>query len=126
VATTQQLPRAPYWFTIGGRVEGTETHRQTAIRELREEVGLVVQETDLVGPVHHGEHSCSLAGVAYRSHATFFAAKVEEVPVRPLGLSDESITDARWWAPEELAGVPFSNPRIPEIVALAVLAANGE
>jgi 8-oxo-dGTP diphosphatase len=37
----------PYWSLPGGVIEADETPRQTAIREVKEEVGLVVSENDV-------------------------------------------------------------------------------
>lgn len=56
-------PQLPYWFTIGGQIEPLESARQAAVRELREEVGIVVPAVALVGPIYRGEHSYSFAGV---------------------------------------------------------------
>lgn len=37
-------PFAGYWSVPGGHVENTETHLDTAIRELREEVGIKAED----------------------------------------------------------------------------------
>ncbi len=45
------VPGSRWWVTPGGGADPGETERQTGVRELAEETGLVVQEADLVGPV---------------------------------------------------------------------------
>ena len=44
-------PQAPFWFTVGGAIEPSETEQQGAARELREETGIVVAPRDLGAPV---------------------------------------------------------------------------
>lgn len=116
-------PRVPdfsYWFTIGGGIEPSETARQAAVRECWEEVSILIEEDDLVGPFHAGQHSYSYDGAAYDSNSVFFALNLDERAVQPAGLSGEVITDARWWDPNSLRSAPLSNPNIPDIVDLAI------
>ncbi|WP_425607052.1 NUDIX domain-containing protein [Ornithinimicrobium faecis] len=49
---TRQAPDTSYWFTIGGQIEEPESARNTAIRELKEETGIVATEDDLIGTIH--------------------------------------------------------------------------
>ena len=44
-------PDQPFWFTIGGGIEGDETVRQAAAREMFEEVSVRIDETDLGTPI---------------------------------------------------------------------------
>lgn len=114
-----EVPDQSYWFTIGGRIEPGETARQAAVREMREEVGIVVDENDLRGPFHEGEHNYSFGGLEYHSTSVFFTVALPEDSVQPMGLPGEIITEARWWSPADVWHEPVSNQRIPHIVALA-------
>ena len=46
-----QDPARSWWFTIGGGIDDGETARDAAVREVREETGIVLAPEDLVGPV---------------------------------------------------------------------------
>lgn len=114
-----EVPGHSYWFTIGGGIEPGETARQAAVRELSEEVGVVVSEPDLRGPFHNGEHTYTFGGIAYHAMSAFFTVALEEGSVQPVGLPGEIITEARWWTPADVWQVPVSNQQIPHIVTLA-------
>jgi len=61
-------------------------------------------------------------GVQFCATSVFFAlvltVEVDAPPAVPN--PGEIITESRWWHPEALAGVPLSNPELPEIVRSAV------
>ena len=118
-------PAESYWFTIGGQIDPGETAREAAVRELEEEVGIFIAESDLRGPFHHGEHAYSFGGVDYHSTSAFFTVTLDERRVQPAGLPGEIITDARWWDPADVRDAPLSNRHIPEIVAMAAATVRG-
>ena len=66
-----------HWVSIGGAVEEGESVEEGALRELREETGIVVSPLALSPPVHVGTHDFSWDGVHYRSHSTFFALALD-------------------------------------------------
>lgn len=44
-------PNHSWWFTIGGGIKSSETSKQAACRELKEETGIAAVPKDLIGPV---------------------------------------------------------------------------
>lgn len=57
--TDPGLPGVSWWVTPGGGLDRGESFAAAAVRELREETGLVVTQSELIGPVarrttHHG------------------------------------------------------------------------
>ena len=44
-------PEVHYWFTVGGGIDEGESVRRAAVREVHEETGLVIAESDLIGPI---------------------------------------------------------------------------
>jgi len=117
-----------YWFTIGGALDPGESLQQAAVRELREETGILAAPEELSDAFHEGEHEFSYDGVDYLSVSTFFALPLETsaadaVHFEGLEVAEiGNIVEARWWTPAELADVPLSNMDLPRLMALAVQA----
>ena len=93
------------WITPGGALAPGETHRQAALRELREEVG---QITAVLGPwVWVREHQFEFRGTTYRQRERFFLARTESSAIDTGGLEPievEIVMRHRWWKLNEIEG----------------------
>jgi len=118
-----ETPPGPvlYWYTPGGQVEPGETPRQTAVRELVEEIGLTVDAEALEGPVWLRRAVAPLLGVRMDHRETYFVLRdvVHEVDVS--GQTEiEAYEDQphRWWSAAEMAasGEEFVPPELAELL----------
>lgn len=95
-----------FWYTPGGGVEAGESLREAAVRELVEEVGLVVPAGRLEGPVWLRRHLSSWGDGTIDSRETYFVLR--EV-VHEVDMSGQTELEAyedqphRWWAAHEIA-----------------------
>ena len=96
-----------FWYTPGGGVEDGESLRRAAVRELAEEIGLVVPEAALEGPVWLRRHLGVFAGVDIDSRETFFVLRDVVHEVDPAGRTELELLGEephRWWSAEEIRG----------------------
>jgi 8-oxo-dGTP pyrophosphatase MutT (NUDIX family) len=114
-----------FWYTPGGGVEDGESLREAAVRELAEEIGLVVAPSALEGPVCLRRHLGAFAGVDIDSRETFFLLRDVVHEVDPSGRTELEVLGEephRWWSAAEVAasGETFAPgdlaDRLPELL----------
>lgn len=106
-------PLAGLWSLPGGRLETKETHQQAAIREMREETGLLVSNLMFVQqfiPFHMKDG----VKVESRFRLEVFASLHFS---GELSAGDDA-KDARWVTMPELASLPLT-PQAEQIIARA-------
>jgi 8-oxo-dGTP pyrophosphatase MutT (NUDIX family) len=114
-------PNKRYWFTVGGGLDEGETAVQGALRELREETGLDIPESQLEGPVWQQTADFPFDGRWYRQEQEFFAVRVDHWDVTIDGFDAEerrSIDRHHWWTIDELTGTTerFYPAELPELL----------
>jgi 8-oxo-dGTP diphosphatase len=97
---------AGLWEFPGGKVERGETEVQALVRECQEELGLVLEIGDRVGP--------EVRTATRRYLLRIYLARVIG---GTLHLSEH--LDARWLAPEQLRDVPWIPADLPIVEAVA-------
>ncbi|MDE1654714.1 NUDIX domain-containing protein [Actinotignum timonense] len=108
-------PSHRWWFTPGGGLEDTESPQQAAVREFREETGVVVTETELIGPVLRRHATFRFARTTLSQDEEFFAVRLDAVRARAAvtgsgrawTAAEEELLDViDWRAGAQLAGSP--------------------
>jgi len=117
-------PGEPYWFTIGGGAEQGESLRDAAVRELREETGILVDPARLGEPIAQNTIEFSWAGYHIIQGQTFYAVLVESAEVTLDGLDnwERASTDKYGWLSADDLG-PEERPADPAIPGLIRAAA---
>jgi 8-oxo-dGTP diphosphatase len=105
VHTNGALAGQDYWASPGGAVEDGETFEQAAIRELKEETGIGVQE---ISP-ELGRRIFVLQlpdGERVMADERFFLVRTEDTSLSRDGWTAQEadiMTDHKWWSRDELA-----------------------
>ncbi|MFD4292301.1 NUDIX domain-containing protein [Rhodococcus sp. NPDC058505] len=131
-----QVPDVHFWFTIGGGVESGESLRGAAVREVREETGLVVAADELRGPIWRRVAVFPYDGDVIRSEELFFALRRTAFTPQRGGFTElerRAISGHRWCSPDDMRAVAAGGEVVypedlPDLVAEvhAVLARPGE
>jgi 8-oxo-dGTP pyrophosphatase MutT (NUDIX family) len=124
-------PDSPYWFSIGGATDAGEALVDAAVREMREETGIVIQAAELSGPIAREDAEFDWGVWRLVQDQTYFAIALDQDPaaisfegLEPIERT--SIDDAAWWTADALeAEGSAANARLPEIMRTAVRTVRG-
>ncbi len=101
-------PDVSFWFTIGGGAEPGESLRETAVREIAEETGAMVDSGSLRGPLWRRVAVFPFNGELIRSEELFFVTKLRHFEPRAMALTDaeqHTITGHKWCTAEDIAAL---------------------
>lgn len=107
------------WITPGGGVDPGESQHDGAVRELREETGLVIES--LGEPVWSHDFDVTWDAADHTSgHAEFYVAVVDAFEPSDTEWTDEERVDvlaSRWWSLDDLvaSGEPFEPAELIEL-----------
>ena len=107
-------PAHPFWFTVGGAPGHGEILAEAAVRELREEVGILADAASLGDPVWHRTTEFGFDGTRYRQEEEYFLLHVGSPEVSLDGMDDvekQTVLGYRWLSPADLEAL--SEPLFP-------------
>lgn len=111
-------PRGRRWITPGGGLEGDETYKQAAVRELFEETGI----TAPLGPcVWLRRHVFPWREGPIDVRERFYVVRVTDTAIVRDGWTASEVTsttDVRWWSVDEIAASDewFAPRRLAELL----------
>lgn len=97
-------PERSWWFTVGGGIDPGESSLDAAVREVREETGLVLDPASLVGPVLTRTGIFDFSAQRCRQEEEFFLARVDDALDTGTATRDgwtdverDVLDELRWW-----------------------------
>lgn len=102
-----------FWFTPGGGVEPGETMRAAAVRELVEETGYLLDESELIGPVWRRVALFDFASQPYTQYEEVFVGALADAERRPrtseewTAMERETIDELAWMTHVQVRDQPI-------------------
>jgi 8-oxo-dGTP diphosphatase len=97
ILLVQQLNASAFgkWGLPGGRAEAGETSEQTVLREIKEELDIILDVSSIVEAIPHGG---TAADEGHLQVMTFLA----EAPDTPIRIKEDELTGYGWFTLEQL------------------------
>ncbi|GEL97117.1 NUDIX hydrolase [Cellulomonas terrae] len=101
-------PDRSWWFTVGGGIDDGEDSSSAAVREVREETGIVLVVEDLVGPVFTRSAIFDFYAEHCRQDEILYLARVPASAFDAVDragwteLEHDVIDEVRWWSLDDL------------------------
>jgi 8-oxo-dGTP pyrophosphatase MutT (NUDIX family) len=122
VLTPEEAPDG-WWELPGGGIDPGESYLDAAIREIREETGLVLEPAQVGPPLWRRDSTWRSRGMRRLQHEVVVFARVpaEQPVIVDGGRTQEEVEDyvtARWWHLEEIEASRerFYPGRLPELL----------
>lgn len=99
-------PERTWWYLVGGGIDEGESAREAAVREVLEEAGLRLSESDLIGPVFERSATFDFLAQLVRQDEVIFVAHIADPGVLDTsGWTDierNFMDELRWWPVDDL------------------------
>jgi len=128
-------PGRSWWFTVGGGIDAGESAREAALREVREETGIILTDADLIGPVITRDAIFDFKTETCRQLEDFYAAVVphqadhDATSAAWTEQEHELLDELKWLTPSQLKAqrLAYYPPELPDIATrlAAQLASTG-
>lgn len=125
-------PERSWWFTVGGGIDAGETPVQAALRETREEAGIVLDAADLVGPVLTRTGIFEFFAETCRQYEVFYLARTPSAVRTTMdgwtAAERELLDEMAWLTAAQLREQPLEvfPPELPDVVDHLVAGWDGE
>ena len=122
-AVTPEVGPAGWWELPGGGIDGGESYLEAAVREVREETGLLLDPATIGPPSWRRDTTWRSRGVRRLQHEVVVSARVtgHRPAIRTDGQTAtelEDYVDSRWWEVGDIRGSSerFYPGRLPELL----------